>query len=126
MKKKLLLIWVPSVLIIAVAWFVFFNMKNGDSNKNNIVNVEQEKEIQPYHRTVDEYEERKYLSREKCYDASWNLMESPEYDAYGNFINCYNSEGERNWVWVWYYENWQIYAEWNFKDWVQEDGKWVE
>jgi hypothetical protein len=45
-------------------------MKNGDSNKNNIVNVEQEKEIQPYHGTTDESEKRKYLSAEECYDES--------------------------------------------------------
>jgi hypothetical protein len=45
------------VLIIAVAGFVSFNMKNLESNQNNIVREKPKQEIQPYHGIVDENEE---------------------------------------------------------------------
>ena len=55
MKKKLLCIWVPFVLIITVVGFVFY----GD-NKEYQENIE---------------DDCKYLSAEECYDENWNIRE---------------------------------------------------
>jgi flagellar basal body-associated protein FliL len=55
MKKKLLWILIPSVLIITIVGFVFFNMGNKESIQNNIEEVESEQEILPYHETVKSY-----------------------------------------------------------------------
>ena len=151
MKKKLLWIWIPSVLIIAVAGFVFFNIKSWD------IDLGDEKNEQ-YHGTVGNDVEKKTLLDYECYAENWSLIESPEYDSQGDIINCYDYNWYQKWkqisyynnwkirtIWIvesWnftgYYENWKIFEEWHmFKDafnsennkkWfiLTKDGKWIQ
>lgn len=137
MKKKLLWIWIPSVLIVGVAGFIFFNTKSWD------VDLGDEKNDQ-YHGTVGNDVEKKTFSDYECYDEYGDRI-FPEYDSDGNIINCW----DKLWYPIWkqisyydnwnietifiveewkyakYYENWQISEEWNvIKEAINhEDGK---
>lgn len=137
MKKTLLWIWIPSVLIIAVAGFVFFNIRNWESNQNIIENIKPNQEALPYHGTVKNDVEKRTQTDNECYGEDWNIVESPKYDVQGDIINCYDNNWYPKWkqityhynwkiktIWIvenWnytgYYENWQIFEEWHmFKD----------
>jgi len=143
MKKTLLWIWIPSVLVIAVAGFVFFNMRDWEPNQNIIENVKPEQDIQSNQEIIDENIWRTYLSAEECYNEYWVLNENPNTDDNWNIINCYNGQGEqqgkwvtykktrfwkfkneenyknwkRDWEYIQYYENWTISLLENYKDW---------
>lgn len=114
MKKKLLWIWIPSVLIIAVAGFVFFNMKSWEIDQDIIVNVEPEQEILPYHRVGEDEIWWEYLSPSECYDEEWNINDNPNTDKYGSIVNCYDINGNEHWQWI-YSIDWQVIPNFDYE-----------
>ena len=90
MKKKLLWIWIPSILIITVAGFIFLNTKSWDIDLGNEKNEQ-------YHGTVGNDVEKENSSDNECYDENWTLIESPEYDSQGDIINCYDYNWYQKW-----------------------------
>ena len=140
MKKKLLWIWILSIWIISLIWlsFYFYKVSSIKKERNNqlirFIQLNQltEQELEWY-----------FLSQEECYDENWNNdIRNFKFDEEDNLINCYNKEWreegkrktyyegnyknwKRDWIWIYYYKNWQIQSLHYYKNW-KEQWIWID
>ena len=119
MKKNLSIVWGFISLVIIAVLVIYPSFQSNNSNNVEKKVIKENNIIQPYHGTDDDFVWR-YLPAEECYDASWNNNpDDLEYDAYG-FINCFNAQWEREWIYITYYDNWRIMGKYNLINWEPE------